>query len=152
MRIKQIEYEGFRSVPASLTLRIQPNLTCLIGANEHGKSNLLDGLFLLDEGTFDEYDKNVQSTDEDHPTLTYTLTLSASEVRDIGAALKQQIASTVGDDAPAVKSRELWKKGLNYFAGGGSSIEVSLISNDTRKFTIPESFASSFSVVEGQEP
>lgn len=59
MILKKIIINGFRSIKAQVDLLVEEKVTVLIGANDHGKSNILQALtFLNDEKTFVEDDKN----------------------------------------------------------------------------------------------
>jgi predicted ATP-dependent endonuclease of OLD family len=90
MRLAKLDISGFRSVAGELSLHIGSALTCLVGANEHGKSNLLDALNLMDGGHFDEHDKYVHSKAKDEPSLTFSVELTDTEKKGIIAALGEQ--------------------------------------------------------------
>lgn len=59
MKLKKLKIKGFRSVKKEEPLRVDEKITILIGANDHGKSNLLDAILRLNEDTpFVADDKN----------------------------------------------------------------------------------------------
>lgn len=49
MQLKQLTVQGFRSVKKEETLRVDDKITILIGANDHGKSNLLEAIQCLND-------------------------------------------------------------------------------------------------------
>jgi hypothetical protein len=54
MRLSKVEIAGYRSISANVTLILDPAVTVLLGANDHGKTNLLDAMTHLNaETTFD---------------------------------------------------------------------------------------------------
>jgi predicted ATP-dependent endonuclease of OLD family len=128
---------GFRSVTYDLILRIRPSLTCLIGANEHGKSNLLDAINFLDGFTFEPTDTNTWVNAANHPRLVYRLELSKGERADIVKALDQDLAGPISEDSEAVKTRNFQQRSRDYFAAGGSEITQTVYSNSTRVITVP---------------
>lgn len=49
MRLKKVIIEGFRSIKSKTILLVDDKVTVLIGANDHGKTNILHALTYLDE-------------------------------------------------------------------------------------------------------
>lgn len=49
MRLLQIDIVGYRSISTAISLHLDPSVTVILGANDHGKSNLLDALTHLNE-------------------------------------------------------------------------------------------------------
>ncbi len=49
MQLKKLTVQGFRSVKKEEALRVDDKITILIGANDHGKSNLLDAIQCLND-------------------------------------------------------------------------------------------------------
>lgn len=66
MKLKKVVINGFRSVKGTVPLLVEDRVTVLIGANDHGKTNLLDAIALLnDDGAqLTNDDVNWDSTDE----------------------------------------------------------------------------------------
>jgi len=59
MRLKMVTIRGFRSIQATIQVPIDRNVTILIGANDHGKSNVLSAIRCLnDENGFQQNDVN----------------------------------------------------------------------------------------------
>ena len=44
MRLVKVEIEGYRSISNRLSLHLDPSVTVVLGANDHGKTNLLEAL------------------------------------------------------------------------------------------------------------
>jgi len=49
MRLKKVVISGFRSFKKAESLRVEDRVTVLIGANDHGKSNVLAAIELLND-------------------------------------------------------------------------------------------------------
>jgi predicted ATP-dependent endonuclease of OLD family len=59
MKLKKVTISGFRSIKKTETLLVEDRVTILIGANDHGKTNILNATeFLNEEKAFDENDVN----------------------------------------------------------------------------------------------
>lgn len=91
MRLQSVDFHNFRSACATLTkcsLEIDPEITCLLGTNESGKSNLLDAMAKFESGDFVESDvprrmisgSNVTAED-DMPIISPTYQLDSVEIQ-----------------------------------------------------------------------
>jgi len=55
LKLRRVLIEGYRSIADSLQLFLDPGVTVVLGANDHGKTNLLFALSHLNPATsFDE--------------------------------------------------------------------------------------------------
>lgn len=85
MKLEKVKIQNYRSVARS-DLPIDSRLTTLVGANEHGKTNLLWAIRLLDFKTpIKESDKRISktATDLQETEIIYDFELSDSEKEDI---------------------------------------------------------------------
>src|SRR5687768_6869282 len=93
MRVQVLNATGFRSIGASINLHLRPELTCLIGANEHGKSNILDALALLNDGGFETHDKSVLDRRDESPHLSCSMSLSEEDKESLAEVLDAHLAT-----------------------------------------------------------
>lgn len=56
MRLVRVSIEGYRSIKERLDVTLDPHVTVLLGANDHGKTNFLQALRHLNEGVGFETD------------------------------------------------------------------------------------------------
>jgi predicted ATP-dependent endonuclease of OLD family len=129
MRLSQVILRGYRTVPGELKIFVRPTLTCMIGANEHGKTNILDAIDLLKAGTFKAYDRNANLKTDSHPELVFTLKMVKEERAALVDALKKEIAARVSsEDAEAVKDRVQMGHCLKYYSSDSdSSLEFTVM-------------------------
>jgi predicted ATP-dependent endonuclease of OLD family len=89
MRVVKVTLEGYRSLRDVVELHLDPLVTIVLGANDHGKTNILDGLLHLNsERRFDDDDLNWDRVDSraSLPRIRYELRLSdmeRAELREI---------------------------------------------------------------------
>src|SRR5229473_1965179 len=80
MKLKQVRVDGFRSVKERVKLFIDPKVTILIGANDHGKTNLLEAIRCLnDDKALTPEDENWDSVDQGRPVLEFDFGLDEEE-------------------------------------------------------------------------
>jgi predicted ATP-dependent endonuclease of OLD family len=82
MRLVRIRIEGYRSIREPLDVVLDPKVTVLLGANDHGKTNFLEAVAHLNlDNDFEEEDLNWDRAGQtaDYPAITYTLQLSETE-------------------------------------------------------------------------
>ena len=79
MRLTRVEIEGYRSIGRKVDIRVERDVTILIGANDHGKTNILSAIEHLNPDkqfapdTDLNWDRVNQS--EEFPCLTFHLQL-----------------------------------------------------------------------------
>ena len=135
MRLKSLRIEAFRSVRDKLTIHVQQKLTCLIGANEAGKSTILLGAEMLREGSFGEYDLNTEASPRaERPVIAFTLSLHATDRRRLLKASDQAIEAIQSQPATdELKSTLGALRGLRTHAGARKTITIQLIKQSTRR-------------------
>ena len=108
MKLLQLEIEGYRSIRERVVLHVDEYVTVLLGANDHGKTNLLSAIrhFNTDHGFDPDLDLNLDLGDEpaSYPSIKYVLELTAAEHTDITNELKRHAELT-----HARESREAWQ-------------------------------------------
>lgn len=67
MKLRKLVMTGFRSVKSEQTLLVDERVTILIGANDHGKSNLLEAIQCLNDDKPIATDDKNWDTDENSP-------------------------------------------------------------------------------------
>lgn len=103
MRLTRVEIFGFKSIKKQCSLIIDNRITILIGANDHGKSNLLSALMALNDdavSTFKAEDKH-WDLDENTPIkIEWHFTFTNAELED----LKNEFLYKKPEVAPVVES------------------------------------------------
>jgi predicted ATPase len=80
MKLKQVHIDGFRSVKEPTRLFIDPKVTILIGANDHGKTTLLEAIRCLNhDNELTPEDENWDSVDQGKPVLEFDFGLDEEE-------------------------------------------------------------------------
>lgn len=94
MKLEKVNVNGFKSVQDSIDFYVRSRITCLIGANEHGKSNLLRTIHLLGEEKLEETDKNsVLYKKSGLPNIIYEFSISVDEKKILQAMLTDLVAT-----------------------------------------------------------
>ena len=106
MRLTRVEIEGYRSIGRKVDIRVERDVTILIGANDHGKTNILSAIEHLNPDkqfapdTDLNWDRVNQS--EEFPCLTFHLQLEESDRAAIAAlSTPPEPASSAPPEAPA---------------------------------------------------
>lgn len=96
MRLSSVEIVGYRSFSQKVVLHFDPNVTIIIGANDHGKTNLLDALTHLNKDTkFDkERDLNWDYVEdpEEFPYLSFTFSLDEEDRAELLRVAQERLA------------------------------------------------------------
>jgi predicted ATP-dependent endonuclease of OLD family len=99
MKLEKVVIEGFRSIRDRAELIVDGEVTVLIGANDHGKSNLLSAILALNpDRPFTEEDRNWDTEDANSPSIEWHFRLSEAEVEKVSAI--QQAAPNVSPEQP----------------------------------------------------
>jgi hypothetical protein len=84
MKLKEVRVDGFRSVKEPLKLFVDPKVTILIGANDHGKTTLLEAVRSLnDDRTLTKEDENWDLVDQGKPILEFVFELDGEELAQL---------------------------------------------------------------------
>lgn len=83
MQLIEVDIDGYRSMSKGFSLRIEPGVTVILGANDHGKTNLLEALRHLNPDNPFNKDPDLnwdhESDPENFPHVTYKLGLSKQD-------------------------------------------------------------------------
>jgi predicted ATPase len=103
MKLKSIWIDGFRSVRDRVRLFVDPRISILIGANDHGKTTLLEAVRCLNEDRpITEGDENWDSVGKGKPVLEYKFELDPDEfeeLRAIGVRHQEEQAQRAAESA-----------------------------------------------------
>jgi predicted ATP-dependent endonuclease of OLD family len=119
MKLTKIIVSGFRSIKGSEELILDPKINILIGANDHGKSNLLEAIRCLnDDRPITEDDKNWDLPDTSAVKVQWHFSLTEEELSKLptdteGAAEESQFFPTNED-----------KELIFYREGVGSAVKI----------------------------
>src|SRR5258708_12273077 len=80
MELRKLKITGFKSVKDEIELLVDPRVTIFIGANDHGKSNLLEAVLRLnDDGPVTEEDVHWDLPATKQPRIEWHFHCSRSE-------------------------------------------------------------------------
>jgi predicted ATP-dependent endonuclease of OLD family len=82
LRLTEVKVAGFRTFASEITLVVDPTVTVLLGANDHGKSNLLSAVgHLNDDAVFKDEDLSwdLSGSSTSFPDVSWTFTLTDDE-------------------------------------------------------------------------
>lgn len=97
MKLQRVKIKNFRSI-VEIDLVIENDMTTLVGANEHGKSNILEAISHLDtKKSFDiQKDKRIDGKARKYcPSITYFLTLDQDDRKNIQENIQSKYPPTV---------------------------------------------------------
>ena len=81
MKLKNVIICGFKSIKGTEDFLIDDRITILIGANDHGKSNILEAIQKLnDDHPILETDRNWDSTDKQVPRIEWHFKIATDEL------------------------------------------------------------------------
>ncbi len=110
MKLIKLEIYNFKSIGYAI-LPVDEKITTLVGANEHGKTNLLSAFTLLDFKTpIKESDKriskNSNSANEDKTKIIYEIVLSEEEVEELQNELRSVNSASKSSNGENQKTTE----------------------------------------------
>lgn len=94
MKILNVSVTGYKSVQEETVLFLRDNLTCFIGANEHGKTNLLNAIHKIGEQKLDPADANSVLTNQgitDLPKISFELKFEDEDRKQVTELLKEHL-------------------------------------------------------------
>jgi predicted ATP-dependent endonuclease of OLD family len=109
MKLKKVEIRNFRSI-IELDLIIDKNITTLVGANEHGKSNILEALTLLNpEKDFDiTRDKRIDANAKRYcPSVKFFFEIDSTEKKIIQESAQSKYPAIIiqGEDGATTEGK-----------------------------------------------
>ena len=105
MILKKLVIHGFRSIKGDATLRVDERVTILIGANDHGKSNLLEAIRHLNgDDPFTEEEKNWDLGATDEMKIFWHFDIDEENLKNLGSlAIKPAPEKAVVDPVSTEK-------------------------------------------------
>jgi len=80
VRLSAVEIEGYRSIKGEVTLHCDPRATVILGANDHGKTNLLESLLHLNQEHAFDLDRDLnwdcRSRSRELPRVSFDFSLN----------------------------------------------------------------------------
>jgi len=101
MKLQKVIISGFRSIKKEEVLLVDDKVTILIGANDHGKSNILTAIeFLNDEKKLSPNDVNWDLHEKTPVTIEWQFDASEDVLKRIGEYVQNEIAIVDGQVTP----------------------------------------------------
>jgi hypothetical protein len=119
MKLKSVVIDGFRSVKDRIPLFTNPRISILIGANDHGKTTLLEAIRCLnDDRPISPEDENWDSVGKGKPILEYKFELDPEELTELSAIgarfqKEQSEKESVSDAEGATETEEATPNGAS---------------------------------------
>lgn len=134
MRLLRVRVTSFRSIKEPVTLNIDPKITVLIGANDHGKTNLLEAIRALnkDRGLL-ENDESWDLIGKDKLRIEYDFKLDAEEIENLRSLMNADEKRSApgaleepadGDDNPSKEGEAPPMEITFRREGSGNSLEI----------------------------
>jgi hypothetical protein len=134
MRLVSVEINGFRSVKRPLTLRIDSAITILIGANDHGKTGLLEALRSLnDDRGIAPADENWDLLGKDSTRIAHEFLLEDEEISTLDVLMELFRKTEGNTDAANVKDPVIAPVRVTYVRTMSNSVMQVLL--DGREIT-----------------
>lgn len=105
MLLKKVTISGYRSITGSIELHLDSAVTVILGANDHGKTNILRAIEHLNPGTaFDEAsDLSWDCNDTDNlPAVEFLFELTVDERTEIASTIKASLPDVSDEDPEAL--------------------------------------------------
>jgi predicted ATP-dependent endonuclease of OLD family len=94
MKLVKVSISNFRSIINIKEIHLDERITTFVGANEHGKSNLLHAIKYLDRNHKFDFNKDAR-LDQDvkihHPTIDYQISLDVDEKKEIEGMISETL-------------------------------------------------------------
>jgi hypothetical protein len=117
MNLREVQIEGFRSIRARETVKIDPAVTVLIGANDHGKTNILLALASLnDDRPFTDTDRHWDRAEPGLPFVEWRFGLDEAD--------RAAIAGYPAEGRPRGATLEAPEEVIFARRGAGGPVEV----------------------------
>jgi len=98
MKLSSVEIVGYRSFSKKVVLNLDPTVTIVIGANDHGKTNLLEALTHLNESTKFEEERDLNwdqaGAPEEFPYLKFTFRLDETDRTEILRLAQEKLSES----------------------------------------------------------
>lgn len=114
MKIVEFQVRNFRNIVDSNPISVEPDVTCLVGKNESGKSALLEALYLLSPSYREDYNINEQyprwllaqdrrdGNIDERAVVTATFQLEEPEI----TAIEEELGANIIIDEKVTASRQ----------------------------------------------
>ena len=104
MHLKRVEIERYRSIGEKVEIHVERDVTVLLGANDHGKTNILSAFRHLNTGRDFDAESDInwdrQESPEEFPCITFYFQLENSERRALAEFVDEESAEDEEDENP----------------------------------------------------